>query len=205
MTPNYWQKATRELTRNDPVLAKLIKQYRGATLVSRGAPFVTLVRSIVGQQISVKAADSIWRRVTEKIPRLTPTAILDCSVEQLRECGLSTRKAEYISDLAAHFDAKRIHTRRWPSMSDAEIITELTAVRGIGVWTVEMFLIFNLLRPDVFPLDDIGLQKAVAQQYFSGERPNRKELAAIGEHWRPWRSVATWYFWRSLDPIAVVY
>ena len=205
MTPDYWQKATRELTRNDPVLAKLIKQYRGATLVSRGAPFVTLVRSIVGQQISVKAADSIWRRVTEKIPRLTPTAILDCSVEQLRECGLSARKAEYISDLAAHFDAKRIHTRHWPSMSDAEIITELTAVRGIGVWTAEMFLIFNLLRPDVFPLDDIGLQKAVAQQYFSGERPNRKELAAIGEHWRPWRSVATWYFWRSLDPIAVEY
>ena len=205
MTPTYWKKATRELARNDPVLAKLIKQYRGATLVSRGAPFITLIRSIVGQQISVKAADSIWKRVTEKIPRLTPAAILACSIEQLRECGLSARKAEYISDLAAHFDAKQIHTRRWPSMSDAEIITELTAVRGVGVWTAEMFLIFNLLRPDVFPLDDIGLQKAVAQHYFSGKRPNRKELAAIGERWRPWRSVATWYFWRSLDPVAVEY
>ena len=205
MKPDYWQKAIRELSRKDPVLGQLIRQYRGAALVSRGAPFVTLVRSIIGQQISVKAADSVWRRIVGKVPDLAPSTILACSIEQLRQCGLSARKAEYITDLATHFNNGQIHIERWPLMDDAEIIAELTAVRGIGVWTAEMFLIFNLLRPDVFPLDDIGLQKAVAQQYFSGERPDRKALADTGERWRPWRSVATWHLWRSLDPVAVEY
>jgi DNA-3-methyladenine glycosylase II len=126
-------------------------------------------------------------------------------VEQLRGCGLSARKAEYITDLAGHFASGQIHTRRWSRMSDAEIIAELTAVRGIGVWTAEMFLIFNLMRPDIFPLDDIGLQKAVALHYLAGARPERDELVRIGEAWRPWRSVATWYLWRSLDPLPVDY
>jgi DNA-3-methyladenine glycosylase II len=131
--------------------------------------------------------------------------VLALSNEQLRACGLSARKAEYLGDLARHFSDGQIHSARWAQMGDAEIIAELTAVRGIGVWTAEMFLIFNQLRPDVFPLDDIGLQKAVALHYFSGERPSRQQLAAFGERWRPWRSVATWYLWRSLDPLPVEY
>jgi DNA-3-methyladenine glycosylase II len=163
------------------------------------------VRSIVGQQISVKAADSVWARLIAALPALTPAAVLACATEQLRACGLSARKVEYVSDLAAHFDGGQIHTHRWPAMEDAEIIAELTAVRGIGVWTAEMFLIFNQLRPDVFPLDDIGLQKAVARHYLAGERPSRRQLADIGDRWRPWRSVATWYLWRSLDPVPVEY
>ena len=205
MTPDYWQQACRELAQADSVMAELIRQHPNTSLISRGAPFVTLVRSIVGQQISVKAADSVWRRLTEAVPSITPKAILARSAEQLRACGLSARKVEYIADLAAHFDTKQIRTRRWPSMSDAEIIAELTAVRGIGVWTAEMFLIFNQMRPDVFPVDDIGLQKAVAKHYFSGERPGRSELTSLGERWQPWRSVATWYLWRSLDPVPVEY
>ena len=205
MTPAYWTQASQDLARTDVVMAELVERHAGESIVSRGDPFATLVRSIVGQQISVKAADSVWARLIAALPALTPAAVLACATEQLRACGLSARKVEYVSDLAAHFDGGRIHTHRWPAMEDAEIIAELTAVRGIGVWTAEMFLIFNQLRPDVFPLDDIGLQKAVARHYLAGARPSRRQLADVGDRWRPWRSVATWYLWRSLDPVPVEY
>ncbi len=186
-------------------MAGLVVRFSGTSLVSRGDPFVTLARSIVGQQISVKAADSVWLRVSAVLPVMTPETVLASENETLRACGLSARKVEYIGDLARHFSTGQIHLDRWTAMSDAEIIAELTAVRGIGVWTAEMFLIFNQLRPDVFPLDDIGLQKAVALHYCNGERPVRSTLAKLGERWRPWRSVATWYLWRSLDPVPVEY
>ena len=205
MIPAYWQQASDELAQTDPVMAGLIATHSGASLVSRGDPFATLVRSIVGQQISVRAADTIWSRLREAVPDPSPASVLSCPPETLRQCGLSARKVEYLTDLATHFDSGHINTHRWPSMSDAEIISELTAVRGIGVWTAEMFLIFNQLRPDVFPLDDIGLQKAVARHYLSGERPQRSELQRLGERWQPWRSVATWHLWRSLDPVPVEY
>ncbi len=205
MMPDYWRQAVRELSRRDAILAQLVKRYPGVALVSRGAPFSTLVRSIVGQQISVKAADSVWARVSAAMPDLTPDAVLALSVEDLRACGLSARKVEYIVDLAGHFVAGRIRVDAWPARDDAEIIAELTDVRGIGEWTAQMFLIFNLLRPDVLPLDDIGLQKAAAMLYFAGQRPSRRQLAELGERWRPWRSVATWYLWRSLDPLPVEY
>ena len=205
MIPDYWPRATRALAAADPVLGSLVAHYAGAALVSRGAPFATLVRSIVGQQISVKAADSVWARLSAVLPELTPDAVLALTPEALRACGLSARKVEYIADLAGHFAAGRIHVHAWPGMDDAAIIAELTDVRGIGEWTAQMFLIFNLLRPDVLPLDDIGLQKAAATHYFAGQRPSRRELAELGECWRPWRSVATWYLWRSLDPVPVEY
>lgn len=205
MTPHYWQQASAELAQHDPVMAGLVEQFSGSSLVSRGDPFVTLARSIVGQQISVKAADSVWARFTAALPAIAPEQVLATSHQALRGCGLSARKAEYLGDLARHFMAGQIHVDRWSAMSDAQIIAELTAVRGIGVRTAEMFLIFNQLRPDVFPLDDIGLQKAVALHYFAGERPPRKALTEYGERWRPWRSVATWYLWRSLDPVPVAY
>ena len=203
--PDYWAHASRALAQDDPVMAALVAQYSELALTSRGDPFVTLARSIVGQQISVKAADSIWSRVAALLPVMTPESVLGSPLEALRACGLSTRKVEYLGDLAQHFEQGQIHVDHWTSMSDAEIISELTAVRGIGVWTAEMFLIFNQLRPDIFPLDDIGLQKAVAQHYFAGVRPARRALADYGERWRPWRSVATWYLWRSLDPVPVAY
>ena len=203
--PNYWREASDELAAGDPVMAGFVELYSGDSLVSRGDPFCTLVRSIVGQQISVKAADSIWVRFSATLPAIEPEAILAVSSETLRACGLSARKVEYISDLARHFSSGQIHVNRWDAMSDAEIIAELTAVRGIGVWTAEMFLIFNQLRPDVYPLDDIGLQRGVALPYLGGERLARKHLAEAGERWRPWRSVATWYLWRSLDPLPVEY
>ena len=205
MTPAYWQQASSELAQSDPVMAGFVEQFSGSSLISRGDPFVTLARSIVGQQISVKAADSVWARFSAALPVIAPNEVLATPTDALRSCGLSARKAEYLGDLARHFIAGEIHVDRWGAMSDAEIISELTAVRGIGVWTAEMFLIFNQLRPDVFPLDDIGLQKAVALHYYAGERPARRALAEVGERWRPWRSVATWYLWRSLDPVPVEY
>lgn len=205
MTPDYWKQASLELASVDDVMAGFVERFSGASLVSRGEPFVTLMRSIVGQQISIKAADSIWSRVSVALPVMAPAEVLACGADVLRACGLSVRKVEYIGDLARHFSSGDIHVDRWLAMSDAEIIAELTAVRGIGVWTAEMFLIFNQLRPDVYPLDDIGLQKAVALHYFAGERPARHQLAEFGERWRPWRSVATWYLWRSLDPVPVEY
>ena len=205
MIPEYWLQASAALAHDDPVMAGLVERFSGASPVSRSDPFGTLARAIVGQQISVKAADSVWLRLSAALPLIAPAPLLARASETLRACGLSARKVEYLGDLARHFSNGQIHLNRWSSMSDTEIIAELTAVRGIGVWTAEMFLIFNQLRPDVFPLDDIGLQKAVALYYFDGQRPPRKILAEYGERWRPWRSVATWYLWRSLDPLPVEY
>lgn len=205
VTADYWQQASAALARDDAVMAALVERYSGSALGSRSDPFATLARSIVGQQISVRAADSVWSRLTAALPQVTPETVLASRVETLRTCGLSVRKVEYLRDLARHFGSRQIDVRRWRSLDDAQLIAELTAVRGIGEWTAQMFLIFNQLRPDVFPLDDIGLQKAVALHYLAGERPTRSVLAAYGERWRPWRSVATWYLWRSLDPVAVEY
>jgi DNA-3-methyladenine glycosylase II len=123
----------------------------------------------------------------------------------LRACGLSDRKTEYIADLAQHFADGKIHVERWPEMGDEDIIAELVEVRGIGRWTAEMFLIFNLLRPDVFPLDDLGLQKGIRVSYFKNRAVSLGRMKKLGETWRPWRSVATWYLWRSLDPVPVEY
>ena len=205
MIPDYWRQASQALAADDAVMAALVERYTDLSLSTRGDPFATLARSIVGQQISVKAADSVWARCVAALPALTPEAVAAAGEPLLRACGLSARKVEYLRDLAGHFRDGSLAVAHWPTMSDAEVIAELTAVRGIGVWTAEMFLIFNLLRPDVLPLDDIGLQRAVAVHYHGGERPTRRQLAALGERWRPWRSVATWYLWRSLDPVPVEY
>lgn len=205
MVPDYWQQAAAELSSNDPVMAALVRHYAGLTLVSRGDAFATLARSIVGQQISVKAADSVWARVLACLPALSPAGVLARSAAELAACGLSRRKVEYLLDLAQHFESGRLDPAGWGLQDDETLIRELSAVRGIGRWTAEMFLIFNQLRPDVYPLDDIGLQRAVFTHYFGGEKQPRSALAAFGERWRPWRSVATWYLWRSLDPVPVAY
>lgn len=205
MQPAYWGQACGDLAGRDPVLGQLIRNYAGMALVSRRDPFLTLVRSVIGQQISVTVADSLWHRLQQRCPCITPAPLLCLPLEDLQACGLSRRKAEYLHDLARHFQSGQSDIKRWPQMSDAELIADLTKIRGIGVWTAEMFLIFNQLRPDVLPLDDIGLQKAVARWYFDGQRPGRAQLARHAEPWRPWRSVATWYLWRSLDPVPVAY
>ncbi len=205
MAPDYWQQAAQSLAATDERMAELVERYAGLGLVSRGDPFGTLARSIVGQQISVKAADAVWGRFVAAVGAVSPPAVLAAGEAGLAGCGLSRRKSEYVRDLAAHFASGRLDPAAWTGMDDEAVIAALTEVRGIGRWTAEMFLIFNQLRPDVFPLDDLGLQRAVHERYFHGERQPRKVLAACGERWRPWRSVATWYLWRSLDPLPVEY
>ena len=205
MKPDYWDRAKRALARKDPVMAAIIRSRPKVFLMRRGEPFLTLARAICGQQISVKAAQSVWDRVVACCSQVTPEHVLAVDRKKLRACGLSDRKTEYIADLAQHFADGRIHVHKWPQMSDEEIIAELVEVRGIGRWTAEMFLIFNLLRPDVFPLDDLGLQKGMRVAYFKGRKVSLKRMKKLGETWRPWRSVATWYLWRSLDPVPVEY
>jgi DNA-3-methyladenine glycosylase II len=205
MLPDYWTKASQGLAEADPLMAELVERYAGTTLSSRGDPFMTLARSIVGQQISVKAADAVWGRFVAQVGELTPERLLQLGATGLAGCGLSQRKMEYLGDLAAHFADGRLDPADWVMQDDESLIVELCKVRGIGRWTAEMFLIFNLMRPDVFPLDDIGLQRAVFARYFAGQKQSRQALAAFGERWRPWRSVATWYLWRSLDPVPVAY
>ena len=203
--PVYWARAKRELARSDPVMGAVIRGHPRSRLVSRGDPFQTLARSVVGQQISVRAAQAVWDRIRARLPAVTPVDTLDAGHANLVECGLSRRKAEYLLDLASHFVAQRIVPGRWQAMGDEAVIAELVEVRGIGRWTAEMFLIFNLLRPDVLPVDDLGLQRAVSLSYRSGRKVSVSGLRRIAKVWQPWRSVATWYLWRSLDPVPVEY
>jgi DNA-3-methyladenine glycosylase II len=208
-TPGYWDEACKHLSKRDRVLKKLIPKFGEARLKTRGDAFTTLARSIVGQQISVKAAQSVWDRfaVTVGGPAtcLKPAGVQALAVPQMREAGLSARKCEYLQDLAQHFQAGTVHPLQWAAMDDEAIINELIAIRGIGRWTAEMFLIFHLLRPNVMPLDDLGLIKGISLNYFSGEPVSRAEAREVGEAWAPFKSVATWYIWRSLDPVPVEY
>ncbi len=203
--PDYWVEACRHLMKRDRVMKKLIPQHPGVCLQSRGDAFVTLARSIVGQQISVKAAQSVWERFSALSRRMTPAQVLKLKVDDMRAAGLSARKVEYLVDLALHFSNGQVHEKQWADMDDEAIIAELVAIRGIGRWTAEMFLIFHLMRPNVLPLDDIGLQNGISRCYFSGEPVSRSEIREVATSWAPYCSVATWYIWRSLDPVPVSY
>lgn len=203
--PAYWGEACRHLMKRDRVMKKLIPQHPGASLQSRGDAFITLARSIVGQQISVKAAQSVWDRFAELPGKMVPAQVLKLKVDDMRAAGLSARKVEYLVDLALHFANNQVHVKAWADMDDEAIIAELVAVRGIGRWTAEMFLIFHLLRPNVLPLDDIGLINGISTNYFSGDPVSRSDAREVAVAWAPFCSVATWYIWRSLEPLPVAY
>jgi DNA-3-methyladenine glycosylase II len=205
VVPEYWQRAKRALARRDPVMAGIMRAYPRIAMRSRGDPFHTLARAIVGQQISVKAADTVWGRFCAAAPTLAPAEVVVLDPQRLRVCGLSGRKTEYVLDLARKFANGTVHVHRWPEMDDEAVIAELVQVRGIGRWTAEMFLMFNLLRPDVLPVDDLGLQRAASLHYRRGRPIAIRALRTLGERWAPWRSVATWYLWRSLDPVPIEY
>ena len=204
-TPPWWREACAHLGKKDRVMRRLIPQYGDACLQSRGNAFVTLARSIVGQQISVKAAQSVWDRFAALLAHFTPQDVLQLGADDMRAAGLSARKVEYLRDLASHFAQGRIIPSQWHAMRDEAIIGELVAIRGIGRWTAEMFLIFHMMRPDVLPLDDVGLLKGISRNYFGGEPVSRHDVRELARAWQPWRSVATWYIWRSLDPLPVAY
>lgn len=196
--------AEKHLSRRDAVLRPYIKRHGTCRLQQHPRHFETLVNSIVSQQLSTKAADTIFRRFVAlyapaKFPK--PTAIITTPDETLRGVGLSGQKLAYIKDLAAKVDDGTVHLKRIAQMSDDEIIAELTQVKGIGVWTVHMFLIFSLGRLNVLPVGDLGIRMAVQRLYGLEELPKPTAIEAIAEQnqWQPYRSVASWYLWRSLE------
>ncbi|WP_298011932.1 DNA-3-methyladenine glycosylase [uncultured Aquabacterium sp.] len=209
VTPTYWDDACRHLAKRDRVMRKLVADHGHARLYTRGDAFTTLARSIVGQQVSVASAQAVWNRLlglfeVESEDARGPLKVRDLlrvEPDVLRKVGLSARKVDYLRDLAGHFDNGQVHVGDWQKMDDEAIIEELTDIRGIGRWTAEMFLIFHLLRPNVLPLDDVGLIKGISQNYFSGEPVSRAEARDVAEAWAPYRTVGTWYLWRSLDPL----
>ena len=203
--PDYWTAACDHLMKKDRVMRRLVQKFIGASIETRGEPFVTLARSVVGQQISVKAAQSVWDRFSALMKTVNPRAVSKLTVEDMRAAGLSGRKVEYIKDLADYFQTGKVSVKQWDAMEDEAIIAELIAIRGIGRWTAEMFLMFYLRRPDVLPLDDVGLLNGISKLYFSDEPVSRSEVRDLARAWEPYRSVATWYIWRSLDPDPVAY
>jgi DNA-3-methyladenine glycosylase II len=197
-----WQTIHRHLAR-DPVMRDIMLAVGPCTLRPRRDHFVLLCKSIYSQQISTAAAAVLFGRFRECFPRKRPTPqrVLDLlnNGNPLPACGLSRQKRSYLIDLARHFLSGALPNRRLPSMSDEEIIQALTAVKGIGRWTAEMFLIFTLNRLDVLPVDDLGLQKSVRGAYGLKHLPKAVELKALAGRWQPYRSIATWYLWRAAE------
>lgn len=183
-------------------MKKIIGQYEGEIMRSRGDTFYTLARSIAGQQISVKAADAIWKRL-EAYGEVTPRTYLDAAEDDLRALGLSRSKVAYLKNIAEYFHLN--DTSHLPALDDEALITELTKLKGVGRWTAEMLLIFHYQRPDVLPLLDIGLLKSIYRHYNDSEEMDVKAVQQLAEKWKPYRSVATWYLWRALDPVPVEY
>ena len=206
IVPDYWAQALASLRERDPIMTKLIQHYADGCLQSRADPFFTLARSIVGQQISIKAAESIWQRLCACVHEVTPSTLTAASDEQLRNCGLSRSKVLYLRHLLTQHDAGRLDLTRWQHCDDQAVIDDLTQIKGIGRWSAEMFLMFCLLRPNILPVTDLGLLRAIAYQY-AHDTP--LSVNWVREHaqrcWQPWCSVATWFLWRSLDPVAVYY
>jgi DNA-3-methyladenine glycosylase II len=202
VTPEDYTRARRLLLRRDPVLAALIRKHGpcGLAAAQRADHFTALIRAITGQQLSTKAASTIFARVVALMPGgLTPPALLSLSDEQLRGVGMSRQKIAYFRDLSEKVVSGALPLDSLDAMTDEEVITALTGVKGIGRWSAEMFLMFRLHRPDVLPVDDLGIVNAVKSVYGLRKKPTAARIRKIGESWRPYRSVASWYLWRSLD------
>lgn len=202
--PDYWNLAKKYLSRKDKKLKQIILSYDGY-LTSRSDPFFSLCKSIVGQQISVQSADSVWKKLSKKTGKIIPENVLKLNKRQLSSCGLSRQKVEYLKILAKKFDDKSIDIKKLIKMDDEDAIKYLSEVKGIGRWTAEMFLFFNQLRPDIFPIQDIGLLKAISKNYKTKYPPPQKKIEELRKLWSPYATVATWYMWRSIDPVPVKY
>ena len=201
--PDYWEIAKKELSDNDIILSRIINKFDDLELISRGDIFFTLIRSIIGQQISVKAASTVWSRFTNKVGEITPKNILSIDFEDLRSCGLSQKKTEYVIGISESWN--EYSSFNWSEMDDEEVVGKLIKLRGVGKWTAEMILIFTLLRPDVFPIGDIGMIRGIEKTYNSGVKMSIDELYTLSEKWKPWRTVACCYMWRTVDPEPVEY
>ena len=204
--PFYWKKAKKTLSKKDPVLRKIIKKYNKGFLTTRNNPFFSLCRTIVGQQISTKAADSIWSKFEKKCKKnINPNTILKISSRNLKRSGLSRQKISYLKNIAKAFKNKSFDTKKLRTMNDEEAIEYITKLKGLGVWSAEMFLMFNLNRPNIFPIKDIGLLRAISKNYKKSYPPSKRFLDKISNLHLGYRTVLTWYMWRSIDPADVEY
>jgi len=204
--PAYWHKAKRILSKKDPVLRKIIKKYNNGFLTTRNNPFFSICRTIVGQQISTKAADSIWSKFEKKCKNnINPNKILKTTSRDLKSAGLSRQKVFYLKNIAKAFKNKSFDTKKLKKMKDDEAIQYITKLKGLGVWSAEMFLMFNLNRPNIFPIKDIGLLRAISKNYKKSYPPSKRFLDKISKLHDGNRTVFTWYMWRSIDPSDVEY
>ena len=204
--PVYWHKAKRVLSKRDIVLKQIIKKYKTGFLTTRNNPFFSLCRTIIGQQISTKAADSIWSKFRIKCNnKINPKTILKISTQKLKSAGLSRQKVSYLKNIAKAFNNKSFDTKILKKLSDEEAIEYIIKLKGLGVWSAEMFLMFNLNRPDIFPIKDIGLLRAISKNYKKSYPPSKKFLNKISSIHAGYRTVFTWYMWRSIDPVDVEY
>ena len=205
-SPIYWQKAKRILSKRDPVLREVIKKYKKGFLTTRNNPFFSLCRTIVGQQISTKAADSIWHKFEKKCKkRVILNTVLKLSSRTLKKAGLSRQKVSYLKNIAKSFINKSFNVSELKKMNDKEAINYVTQLKGLGTWSAEMFLMFNLNRPDIFPIQDIGLLRAISKNYKTSYPPSKRFLDKISKLHSGYRTVFTWYMWRSIDPTDVEY
>ena len=204
--PKYWQESKAFLSNVDPDLLKLFLRYADYNISSRGEALETLLRSIVGQQISVQAAASVWGKLANKIGKIKPENVLLLSFEDLRTCGLSKQKAQYIINICDHFMSCSIKDHSyWEGRSFESVYQELITIKGVGPWTAEMFGMFYLLEPDIFPIKDIGIIRAMNQIYGEGKTLSKDKIIEISEQWKPYRSVACWFLWKSIDSEDVQY
>jgi len=205
--PEYWQESIDYLSNIDAKLGELINKYSQSTLTTRGDALETLMRSIVGQQISVKAAASVWQKIIDLLDEIKPDNVLLVGFDNLRSCGLSKQKTQYIINIAEHFKSHNINNESyWNEREFSNIYDELITIKGIGPWTAEMFGMFYLLERDIFPLQDLGILKAINQLYCVDGIPlHIDQVIAISDRWKPYRTVASWYLWRSIDNEAVLY
>ena len=192
-----WHDAEQHLRSVDPTMATIIELVGPCTLIPEASGFATLADAIISQQISVKAANAIAARVTLSLGALAPEPIAAATVEQLRALGLSQQKARYLLDLAEKTLSGAVDFAALPHLDDETAIGQLIQVKGIGRWTAEMYLMFGLARPDILPVDDLGLRQAVQRWYGLTDPPKPLLLRQLAEPWRPYRSIATWYLWRS--------
>ena len=204
--PAYWQRTKRILSKRDPVLRGVIKKYKKGFLTTRNNPFFSLCRTIVGQQISTKAANSIWSKFERKCKKsIIPNRVLKLSTRTLKSVGLSRQKVSYLKNIAKAFKNKSFDIRELKKINDEEAINYVTKLKGLGVWSAEMFLMFNLNRPDIFPIQDIGLLRAISKNYKTSYPPSKRFLDKISSLHAGYRTVFTWYMWRSIDPTDVEY
>ena len=202
--PDYWEKGKKELKKIDKNIKKIIELYEFPSLTTREDMFYTLIRSIVGQQISVRAADTIWDKIVNEAKEIRPEIIYSMDENTMRNCGLSKRKVEYMKAVSEKW-INGYDKINWHELSDEAITEKLVEIRGIGKWTAEMILIFTLMRPDIFPMGDIGAIRALEKIYNKGQKMKKEQIEEIVKKWKPWRTIATWYLWRSIDPVPVQY